>query len=197
MRQEGQLQPLSRNWTWTLASGLFTLLLAAVAFLLLVVEWMPRGGLVGWLLFLAGISEFTFGWKRGLDAVGKAAVGSGVITGLAGLLFVANPLADYFPVANVVMAWLVLRGAWVLAMAIRVRSYRLGPWLMLSGTADVLLGLALLVGLPIVTLVVTLFGPTREIVAKFALILAASFLFTGISQAAIALVQRRKSRTEG
>ena len=52
------------------------------------IEWAPKGGLVGWLLLLAGISELTFGWKRGLDPVGKAAVGSGLVTGLAGLLFV-------------------------------------------------------------------------------------------------------------
>src|SRR3546814_1213666 len=62
-------QPFSRNWRWTLASGLFTALLAVMAFLLPAIEWMPRGGLVGWLLFLTGISELTFGWKRGLDTV--------------------------------------------------------------------------------------------------------------------------------
>lgn len=192
MTKEDSAQSLSKKWTWTLASGLFTLFLAAVAFLLPVVEWMPRGGLVGWVLFLAGMSEFTFGWKRGLDWVGKAAVGSGVVTALAGLLFIANPLAGYFPVANVVTAWLVLRGAWVLAMGMHVRSQRLGPWLVLSGAADVLLGVALAVGLQVAALVVTLFGPTREIVAQFALILTVSFVITGLSQVAIALVQRRK-----
>src|SRR3546814_876839 len=186
-------QPFSRNWRWTLASGLFTALLAVMAFLLPAIEWMPRGGLVGWLLFLTGICELTFGWKRGLDTVGKTAVGSGLVTAVAGLLFIANPLAGYFPVANVVMAWLLLRGAWVLAMALRVRDSRLGKWLAFGGAVDILLGFALLVGVPVATLVVGLFGPTREIVANFALILAASFAATGISQVGIALVQRTKS----
>ena len=184
-----------REWRWTLGSGGSTILLAAVAALLPIIEWAPRGGLVGWLLFLAGGLEMMFGWKRGLDAVGKTAVGAGALTVLAGLLFVANPLAHYFPVANVVMAWLLLRGAWVLVMVPRVRGARLRPWLAIGGVADVLLGVGLLVGLQITTLVVTLFGPTREIVAQFALILAASFLVTGVAQVAIALAERRESRT--
>jgi uncharacterized membrane protein HdeD (DUF308 family) len=197
MMQDGQSQPLGGSWPWTLASGLFTLLLAAVAFLLPLVEWLPRGGVVGWLLFLAGISELTFGWKRGLDVVGKAALGSGAATAIAGLLFVANPLAGHFPVANVVMAWLVLRGGWMIAMGMRARNYRLAPWLVLSGAADLLLGFALLVGMQVSALVVALFGPTPEVVATFALILAASFLVAGVSQVAIALVERRSFGTEG
>ena len=93
------------------------------------------------------------------------------------------------------MAWLLLRGAWVLVMVPRVRGARLRPWLAIGGVADVLLGVGLLLGLQITTLVVTLFGPTREIVAQFALILAASFLVTGVAQVAIALAERRESRT--
>ena len=191
MTGEETVQPLSGNWRWTLASGLFTILLGSAALLLPLVESAPKGGLVGWLLFLAGISEFTFGRKRGFDAIGKAAMGSGLLTGLAGLLFVANPLSGYFPVANIVLAWLLLRGAWMLVMASRARGYR--PWLALSGAADVLLGLVLLLGLQVAALVVALFGPTPEVVAQFALILAASLLVTGVLQIAIALTQRRRS----
>ena len=189
---EDTIHPSTGKWRWTLASGLFTIALAAAALMLPLIEWAPKGGLVGWLLLLAGISELTFGWKRGLDAVGKAAVGSGLVTGLAGLLFVVNPLAGYFPVANIVVAWLLLRGSWVLAMGSRARHDRLGTWLVLSGAADVLLGLVLIVGLQVSALVVALFGPTAEVVAQFALILAASLLVTGVSQIAIAFTQRRR-----
>jgi uncharacterized membrane protein HdeD (DUF308 family) len=182
----------SREWIWTLTSGLFTILLAFVAFLLPELRWAPKGGLVGWLLLLAGIAEFAFGWKRGRDTASRTAVGSGAVTTLAGLLFVANPLADFYPVANVVSGWLLVRGAWVLAMALRVRRERLGVWLATSGAADILLGVLLLVGLPITALVVLIFGPTLEVVAQFALILAASFLITGLSQVAIGLDQRRR-----
>jgi uncharacterized membrane protein HdeD (DUF308 family) len=196
MIEERSLPPGDHAWKWTLASGVFTLLLAAAAFLLPVAETVPKGGVVGWLLLLAGLAEFTFGWKRGLDRIGKAAVGSGAITALAGLLFVANPLADYFPVANVVMAWLLVRGSWVLAMGMKARSDRLGLWLVLSGAVDVLLGILLLVGLQLAVFVIAVFGPTREVVAQFALILAFSFIFAAVSQIAVARLERRRSRPE-
>jgi uncharacterized membrane protein HdeD (DUF308 family) len=118
---------------------------------------------------------------------------SGLVTGLAGPLFVVNLLSGYFPVANVVLAWLLVRGCWVLVMARNARSHRLGHWLALSGAADLLLGFVLIFALQVSALVVTLFGPTPEVVAKFALILAASLLATGLSQVAIALTQRRRT----
>lgn len=195
MTSRAALQQSGQVWRWTLAFGVLTIFLAAVALLLPIINWAPRGGLVGWLLFLAGAMELLLGSKRGSGAAGGAALGSGFITALAGLLFIANPLADYLPVANLVMGWLLLRGAWMFAMALRVRCARLRPWLALNAAADMLLGLALLIGLQITMLVVLLFGPTREIVAQFALILAASFLVTGISQLAIGLVERRVSRS--
>lgn len=178
-------------WRWTLASGLFTLLLAVVAFFMPDIGWLPRGGLVGWLLLLAGLAELAFGWQRRGDGVGRAAVGSGLLTTLAGLLFVGNPAAGYFPIANVVTAWLLLRGLWMLVMAVHLDSSRARWWLTATGMMDVLLGFVLIAGLPVASLVVTIFGPTREIVARFALVLAASFAVTGIAQVAIALGQRQ------
>ena len=102
------------RWQWTLMSGLFTAALAVVAFFLPDIAWLPRSGLVGWLLLLAGIAELAFGALRGFDPVGKAAFGSGLLTAIAGLLFVANPGAGYFPVANVVTAWLLAPLEWFL-----------------------------------------------------------------------------------
>ena len=186
--------PRGSEWRWTLTSGFVTLALAVVAFFLPDIDWLPTAGIVGWLLVLAGAVELAFGWRRGLDALGEAAVGSGVITAISGLVFVVNPLAGHFPLANVVTAWLGLRGAWVLAMALRLRSRRLTPWLALSGITDVLLAIGLLNGLRAAALVYLLFGPTREIVATFSLFLAGSFLVTAISQIAIALIERRRSR---
>lgn len=178
------------RWQWTLVSGLFTALLAVIAFFLPDIGWLPRSGVVGWLLLLAGIAELGFGAMRGLDGIGKAAFGSGLLTAIAGLLFVATPGAGYFPVANVVTAWLLICGGWMLVMALRLDSSRPRTWLAITGVTDVLLGFILIAGLPVSSLVVTIFGPTREIVAKFALILAASFAVTGIAQIAIALAQR-------
>ena len=186
----GQLRTQAR---WTLVAGCVTLLLAAVAFFLPEIDWAPTGGIVGWLLLVAGAAEFAFGTRRGTDYLGTAAMTSGALTAGAGLIFITNPFAGYFPVANVVTVWLLVRGAMVLAIALGAFQSRIGRWLALSGGADLLLGGALLAGLSTSLLVVSLFGATREIVARFSLILAASFLITGLAQIAIALLKQRQS----
>jgi hypothetical protein len=55
-----------------------------------------------------------------------------------------------------------------------------------AAASDAILFLILVVGLPVVTLISALFGPTPELVSSFALILAVSFLVTGMSLLAIA-----------
>lgn len=192
MAQETPERLLDAGWIWSVGSGVFTVLLAALAMFLPAVEWAAKGGLVGWLLFLAGTAEFAFSTRRGADLPGRAASISGLLTALAGLLFIANPFAGYFPVANVVTAWLLIRGALVVVMVLKWGRSRAGAWLALSGAADLLLGVLLVVGLPVRALVVSLFGATPEIVARFSLVLAVSFLITGLSQLGIGLTQRRK-----
>ena len=183
---------LDRSWAWSAGSGLVTIVLAAAALFLPVLDSAPKGGLVGWLLFLAGCAELAFGSRRGGDVVGRTAIVSGLITAVAGLIFIFNPFARYFPVANVVMAWLLGRGAFVLIMSLRSGESGTRAWLALGGVVDLLLGVVLVVGLPVAALVVSLFGPTREIVANFSLILAISFAVTGLSQIAIGLARRRR-----
>lgn len=191
MTAEADDRPVGREWRWTLASGILSVLLGTIAALLPVIDWAPRAGIVGWLLVLAGLGELAFGITRGTDRIGRIYIVSGLITAAAGLLLVLNPLASYMPVANLVALWLFLRGGWVFLMALRNGRHKSSEWLALSGAVDILLAVALVAGLAIAGLVVALFGPTPEIVAKFSLILAVSFLVTGISQIAIAGIQRR------
>ena len=114
---------------WTLASGVFTLLLALVAIFLPDIEWAPRGGLVGWLLLLAGVAELAFGAGRRSGLAGQASLGSGILTAITGALFVVSPFAGYFPVANLVTAWLIVRGLWMAGSAMRVGSSTIRMWL--------------------------------------------------------------------
>ena len=178
------------RWHWTMTSGCLTLILGAFAFLLPEIQWMEKGGLVGWLLTLAGMSELAFGLARGSDAVGGAATGSGMLTAALGVFFIANPLLTYFPVVNLVMIWLFLRGGLVLIITLGLFGERSALWLGLTAITDILLAFALLSGLHISVLVVMLFGPTREIIAMFASVLGTSFLVTGISQIAVARLER-------
>jgi uncharacterized membrane protein HdeD (DUF308 family) len=166
--------------------ALFTFLLAVVTLLLPLAEGLPTGGLVGWLLLLAGLAEIVFARLHGSSGVGKAALIAGAISALAGLVFVARPFSGFFPVSNVVMISLVIRGLWLVVAAVRLRGSGAGSWLASTGAVDLLLGLLMLVGLSVAALVVSIFGPTEEIVADFALILATSFLVTSIAQFALA-----------
>lgn len=191
MERHTPVRPFQTRWAWTLGVGLFTTGLAAVAVALPFIESASQGGLVGWLLLLAGGTEFLLVVQRGTDAVGWKAIVPSLLTALAGLLFVAHPLASYLPVANIVTGWLLLRGAWVLVTAAQDRASRKNAWLMLSGAVDMLLGMLLAAVLPASILVVTLFGVTREIVETFSLVLAISLLVTGVSQIALSLIQRR------
>ena len=182
-----------RSWAWTFGSGDLTIVLGLVALFLPDIHWAPKGGIVAWLLIAAGAVELALAFARGLDRVGMTALVSGLLTAAAGLIFVFNPSAGYFPVANVVTIWLIARGAWVLAMAAGVPDRREAFWLGASGAVDIALALVLALGVPASLLVVMLFGPTPPLVARFSMVLAVSFFATGIAQVAIAL-QRRSAR---
>ena len=184
--------PRQPRWWWTLGSGLLTVIIAVTAFFLPDIHVLSSSVIVGGLLLVAGLAELAFGIKRGWDVVGTAAVWSGIITAAAGLLFVLKPSTAYFPVANAVLLWLVARGIFMLVMAVRTGDRRCGGWMALTGLADLTLGVILIAGLPVTALVVSMFGPTPEVVARFALILAISFAVAGVSQIAIALDQRNR-----
>ena len=167
-----------------LIAGFLTIGLAVAAALLPLVDWAPKARLVGWLLFVAGLAELGFGAAR-TDSDRVTAIASGLLTAAAGWIFISNPFAPYLPVANLVMLWLLARGAWVLGRGTFIWPRHSALWLGLSGAVDVVLGLLLASGLPVALVVIAVFGPTPEIVAKFSFILATSFLVTGLSELAI------------
>jgi uncharacterized membrane protein HdeD (DUF308 family) len=166
---------------WVLIGlGIATLLLGIGAALLPLVQPTGGGSVVGWLLLLAGTFEITAGAVRGFQEIRKGRIAAGCVTALAGLLFILNPLLGLFPTLYLVIAWLLIRGAILLSVAYRSnRMFTMS--VAISGLADMLLAVVLIVGLPLAALVVSLFGPTPELVAHFAWIFAASFLVTGLS----------------
>ena len=79
---------------------------------------------------------------------------------------------------NLVILWLVVRAA-ALAFAASRSGDPLRSWFVLAAATDFLLAVLLLSGLPIALVVAGLFGPTSEVIATFAWILALSFVATG------------------
>src|SRR5438132_1649833 len=68
----------------------------------------------------------------------------------------------------------------ILAIASGESRGSVRTWTGLSAGMDFLLALLLIAGLSISTIVISIFGPTAELVASFAWVLAASFVVTGL-----------------
>jgi hypothetical protein len=157
---------------------------AGVAIMLLGVgsALLPAGktipsAMIGGLLIAAGLIEMVAGSLR--QSVRVMAMAAGGVTALAGLLFVINPETHFSPTVTPIIAWLLLRSL-ILAASATETAGSVRRWTALSAGMDFLLAVLLIAGLSISTIVVSIFGPTRELVATFAWVLAASFVVNGL-----------------
>ena len=133
--------------------------------------------MIGALLIAAGLIEVTAGALR--RAVRPFAMAAGVVTALAGLLFVIDPETHFFPRVVPIIGWLLLRSL-ILIAGSHESTGSVRMWTALSAGMDFLLALLLAAGLSISTIIISLFGPTPELVASFAWVLAASFVVSGV-----------------
>jgi hypothetical protein len=133
--------------------------------------------MIGALLIAAGLIELVAGSLR--REARPFAMAAGGVTALAGLLFIVNPQTHFFPMVVPIIGWLLLR-----SLIIGAGSSECGgsvrTWTLLSALLDFLLAVLLTAGLSVATLIISLFGPTAELVASFAWILAASFVVNGL-----------------
>jgi hypothetical protein len=157
---------------------------AGVAIILLSIgaALLPAGksissDMIGALLIAAGLIELIAGALR--RAVRPFAMAAGVVTALAGLLFVIDPETHFFPRVVPIIGWLLLRSL-ILIAGSHESSGSVRTWTALSAGMDFLLALLLAAGLSISTIIISLFGPTPELVASFAWVLAASFVVSGV-----------------
>ena len=180
-------RPSQTRARWIAAAGIAIILLSAGAALLPFIDRLSANQMVGWLLLAAGLVEIAAGTQRHETRV--LAMLAGGATTLAGLLFVANPVAHFLPTLTIVTGWLLARSV-ILAITSRRAHGSIRMWLGISAATDFALGLLMLVGLSISTLIVMLFGPTPELVASFAWIFALSFVVTGATLLEVASCER-------
>lgn len=169
---------------WSELTRARALRVAGVAIILIGVAaaFLPAGktissDMIGGLLIAAGLIEIVGGSLR--YGTRLYIMAAGVVTALAGLLFVLNPETHLFPRVWPVIGWLLIRSL-ILAAATAETGGTVRLWTAFSAGMDFLLALLLITGLSISTIVVSLFGPTRELIASFAWVLAASFAVNGL-----------------
>ena len=133
--------------------------------------------MIGGLLVAAGLIEAVAGSLR--RSVRPFAMAAGGVTALAGLLFLINPETHFFPTVVPIIGWLLLRSV-ILLIGSGESSGSVRMWTALSAGMDFLLAVLLIAGLSISTIIISLFGPTSELVASFAWVLAASFVVNGL-----------------
>ena len=157
------------------ACGLAIIALGVASALLPAANGLPAVT-IGLLLIAGGGIEIFAGTLR--KEVHVFAVSAGIVTALAGLLFLTNPSTHFLPTVWPIVGWLVLRGL-ILMWKSRMTGGTVRLWTRLSAAMDLLLAVLLVAGLSIAGLVVALFGPTPSLIASFSWVLAASFAVTG------------------
>jgi uncharacterized membrane protein HdeD (DUF308 family) len=167
-------------------AGVIIILLALGSALLPMERGLPGRLVVGYLLLAAGLVELIAVMARRIHKPSAAI--AGIATVLVGLRLSLDPKAGFFPVFNMVILWLVIRTAALGFAASRCKPPLRG-WFRVVATTDLLLAVMLLAGLPIALIVAGLFGPTSEIIATFAWVLAASFVANGALLVAAAPVE--------
>ncbi|MDB5693891.1 MAG: hypothetical protein JWO81_2954 [Alphaproteobacteria bacterium] len=185
------------SWGWTLACGALKIAIAVSALGLPLVAGRPVAESVGWMLLAGGAAEFALGWGAHRTMLGKVTLGSGLLTILAGILFINSGWHGLFPLTTVSMIWLLLRGMISLDVGLQARAAYAPDWfwLLLRSITDLALGLTLLLGLPMAMIAILLFGETREMVSNFGVLLAISFAVAGVGLVAMAFAQRRREES--
>jgi len=158
------------------AAGIAIILLGVGAASLPFLDRVAGNRVVGSLLLAAGLVEMFAATLR--DQTRILALFAGVVTTAAGVMFLMNPVTHFVPTISIVTVWLLVRSLILAVTTLRAHG-SVRRWIAISAATDFALGLLLLVGLSIATLIVTLFGPTPYMIASFAWIFALSFFITG------------------
>lgn len=148
--------------------------------------------MIGGLLVAAGLIETVAGSLR--REVRPFAMAAGIVTTIAGLLFIVNPVTQFFPTVWPIVGWLLMRCA-ILLGAMSQTGGAVRTWTGLSAGMDFMLAILLIAGLSAATLVVSIFGPTPQMIASFSWVLAASFVVTGLLVLEIASCERNDVTT--
>lgn len=180
--------PDERRAFMTAVCGGLVLVLAIAALMLPEVAASSGALVVGNLLLIAGLLELVA--ATGRRAARLPASVAGLVTIAAGAMFLARDETRFLPNITVVTFWLLLRAALLVAATLQAHGSTVRRWTGLAAATDFTLAAILILGLPLASLIVALFGTTSELIASFSWVLALSFLATGAMLLQIANCER-------
>jgi uncharacterized membrane protein HdeD (DUF308 family) len=166
-----------------------TLLLAATALFLVPEGRLGTAGLLGWLLILAGALELTLGRRRDIAGAPAMARWEGAVSALAGLFLVLDPPGHFLALTEIMFLWLAVRGLIQLLAASRAPLLAAGI-LSVVAACNLLLAALVAIDQPIEMLTVLLFGPTAEVRATLAVVVAAALLVSAAGTFAISSLRQ-------
>ena len=180
--------PDQRRARMTALCGALILVLALGALLLPEVAASSGALVVGELLLIAGLLEIVA--ATGRRAARLPATLAGIATLAAGAMFLAREETRFLPNITVITFWLLMRVALLVAATLQASGSTVRRWTALAAATDLALAAILILGLPLASIIVALFGTTSDLVASFSWILALSFLATGAMMLQIAICER-------
>ena len=142
------IQQVKRNRVWYIVLGVILVVLGIIA--IGSTYAMAKASMIflGWLLIIGGITQvFHAFWKeRGWSGIFIDLL-VGILSVVVGLAVVANPKMTALTLALMIAFYLVFEGVFRICAAIAVR-YPNRTWMLLSGTASLVLGLIIWNGWP-------------------------------------------------
>jgi uncharacterized membrane protein HdeD (DUF308 family) len=180
--------PDQRRARMTALCGGLIVLLAFAALLLPEVAASSGALIVGNLLLIAGLLELIA--ASGRRAARAPASLAGLATMAAGAMFLAREETRFLPNITVITFWLLLRVGLLVLATVQARGSAVRRWTGVAAATDLALSAIMILGLPLASIIVALFGTTSELVASFSWVLALSFLATGAMLLQIAACER-------
>jgi uncharacterized membrane protein HdeD (DUF308 family) len=159
------------------AAGYAVILASAVAAFLPVGNFANGPQIVGGLMLVVGLLEVLANLLRA--SAKRAATAAGVASIGAGLLVIFQPTTNFITTIHVFIGWLLLRGL-LLSVSAAESLGTMRRAAMVVAAVDFVLAAIVWTGLTASALVIALFGPTKQVIADFAWILAISFVAAGL-----------------
>jgi uncharacterized membrane protein HdeD (DUF308 family) len=176
---------LERRWGWLLLLGIVQVICGAVALAIPVAASLAAAIVAGALLLASGIFQLFHAFSiRPWRGAALPIVG-GALYVIVGVLLLAFPVTGALTLTIAVGALLIADGVVHIVLSRAIRAMPGSGWMLAAGIASVLVGILLLIGWPLTGLI------------ALGVLLGISLLFSGATNAALAVAFRARRHREG